>query len=917
MKNIVIIHCLLCSVSALAQTTTTADNIIARQKLRIGLDTSKYLTSISHTITGAATHRQLPTAKAVYDYGQTLSFSLTTGPTLTGAGTVPSPLNIAQQSATNGQPLEWSTALGRWAPGTDDGTTYTGGTGISVVGTVITNTAPDQTVSIAPGTGIGVSGTYPAFTVTNTGDTNAADDITNATTSGGDVTGTFSNLQIIPNAVGATELASTAVTAGTYTNANITVDADGRLTSAANGSTGITGSGTVNFLTKWTGTSTQGNSIAYENAGQIGIGTTTPSRTVHIDGGGNSYLRVQGYNNVGVELINNNLNPNATWSTYSSTGTPTTPTAMADGKRAGAFLYYGHDGTAYREMANITVFTDGTVGPNDVPGNITFSTRPPSVGATYERMRIKPLGEVGINTIAPSGQLHVRARSTLNSFYTLYLDNYSAPTIPHAVVTAAGNMGLNTASPQQRLHVEGTARITGSAGSGGNLVMRDASGDITNATTLVGLAVSGQTITNTGDLSNANEVQSLSITGQSLGISLGGAGVTLPLVGVIAGTGVSVSTASGVATITNTGVLSTTSSGGDVTGTFSNLQLIPNAVGPTELASTTVTAGTYTNATVVVDADGRITSAGSGATPGTVSSVAVSTANGFAGTVATSTTTPVITISTVVSGMIKGNGTGISSAVLGTDYVNSNIYSADGTLSGNRVVTVGSNNLTFDATSSVAVESTPIIIKGKADGTNSTRAILMQNALGNPKAHLTFTSNTLTMATSNASKVVLGADGNSWDFNSLGFMRPASTALDPAPGTNNGGAIWYNSTAQRLRYNQNNTGTTVRQLANVEDDITGSINSFTASTTLTGTNYTAEFSAAFNNITITVDANMREGFRYMLRATGNVTNTITVSAGVSHNLVVDGTTGSVLTYVCGQHEIINLYRYGTTIYITK
>jgi len=45
-------------------------------------------------------------------------------------------------------------------------------TGISVSGSTgavtVTNTAPDQTVAIASGTGISVSGTYPNFTVTNT-----------------------------------------------------------------------------------------------------------------------------------------------------------------------------------------------------------------------------------------------------------------------------------------------------------------------------------------------------------------------------------------------------------------------------------------------------------------------------------------------------------------------------------------------------------------------------------------------------------------------------------------------------------------------------------------------------------------------------------------------------------------------------
>jgi hypothetical protein len=48
----------------------------------------------------------------------------------------------------------------------------TASTGISVsqngTGTIVTNTAPDQTVAISSGTGISVTGTYPNFTVTNT-----------------------------------------------------------------------------------------------------------------------------------------------------------------------------------------------------------------------------------------------------------------------------------------------------------------------------------------------------------------------------------------------------------------------------------------------------------------------------------------------------------------------------------------------------------------------------------------------------------------------------------------------------------------------------------------------------------------------------------------------------------------------------
>lgn len=54
---------------------------------------------------------------------------------------------------------------------------------------------------------------------------------------------------------------------------------------------------------------------------------------------------------------------------------------------------------------------------------------------------------------------------------------------------------------------------------------------------------------------------------------------------------------------------------------------------------------------------------------GTVSSVSVVSANGLAGTVATATTTPAITLRTTITGVLKGNGTAISAAVAGTDYV--------------------------------------------------------------------------------------------------------------------------------------------------------------------------------------------------------------------------------------------------------
>jgi len=78
-------------------------------------------------------------------------------------------------------------------------------------------------------------------------------------------------------------------------------------------------------------------------------------------------------------------------------------------------------------------------------------------------------------------------------------------------------------------------------------------------------------------------------------------------------------------------------------------------------ASTTVLGGVKVDGTtVVINGSGVISSVGAN---GTVTTVAVVNANGFNATIANPTTAPNITLSTTVTGIIKGNGTALSAAV--------------------------------------------------------------------------------------------------------------------------------------------------------------------------------------------------------------------------------------------------------------
>lgn len=168
----------------------------------------------------------------------------------------------------------------------------------------------------------------------------------------------------------------------------------------------------------------------------------------------------------------------------------------------------------------------------------------------------------------------------------------------------------------------------------------------------------------------------------------------------------------------------------------------------------------------VTPSGSNITIAATGAGSGTVTSVSVVTANGFAATITNPTTTPAITLSTTVTGLIKGNGTALSAAVAGTDYV-----IPSGSITGTATNITASSNSTLTTLSALSLPFSQVTgtVPVSQGGTSLTTLTANNVILGNGTSAPTFVA-------PGAIGNVLTSNGTTWVSSASG-SGGANTSL--------------------------------------------------------------------------------------------------------------------------------------------
>lgn len=225
----------------------------------------------------------------------------------------------------------------------------------------------------------------------------------------------------------------------------------------------VGGSGTTNYLARWTSADTLGIGTTYDNGTNVGIGTTTFTAPTY---GTIPHLAVANVSGATLQLRNS------------------TSTTLA-GNTLGRIQFTSSYINSPFAAGNIrAIAANNASGGASGGAHILFETSTGSTGVSpSERMRITNTGNVGIGTTNPNTALEVDGSiSTTTSDYVqgstgsrLLLET-SGSGNTHSYIQAqnaggtsnnedlalqlyGGNVGIGTASPQEKLAVDGSIRI--------------------------------------------------------------------------------------------------------------------------------------------------------------------------------------------------------------------------------------------------------------------------------------------------------------------------------------------------------------------------------------------------------------------------------------------------------------------------